>query len=274
MDVLVTPSPHPASLCFGKFAQTRRQLLNLVSRSSESPSIHSQRSGNTAIHPSTRPDYSNEQQTAWLIRHEELIGCARHGNAPAVFLGDSLTDQWRTVGHGAWARAFASLPAINLGISGDRTQQVLWRLAHGALDGITPRAIVLLIGTNNLDPGLGENSLTPRNSPSEIVAGIVAIVAALRDRSKESHILIHGLLPRGLPDAPVRSQIAEINASLRNLDDGQRLRFIDLSPHLLAPDGSLGSAFMPDLLHLSEEGYELWAHALQDVLCEFIHPHC
>lgn len=218
-------------------------------------------SPNTAIIPSTRPDYSPEQQAVWSKRHEDLVRLARRGRTQVAFFGDSLTEQWSTSGKAEWERLLVPLGADNFGIGGDRTQQVLWRMQNGELDVMQPRIAVLLIGTNNTDPGMGgETSLTPRNTPDEIVAGVTAIITHLRSRLPATRVLLQGLFPRGPKDGPVRAQIAHINAGLGRLDDGgQSVRFVDFGHIFLAADGSLPPRLTPDLLHLNEEGYRLWA---------------
>lgn len=225
---------------------------------------------NTAVYPVIRPDYSPEQRAAWMKRHEEFVGLARQGGVDVVFIGDSLTDYWRDRGRASWDRHFAPLKAVNFGISGDRTQQVLWRIDRGELDGLEPKVVVLLIGSNNLTPGLGENSLTPKNTPEETVAGVAAIVDTLRRRWPRTRILLHAILPRDEPDAPVRREVNETNAGLASLADSRTVRFVDLGTRFLSSDGLLSRAIMPDLLHLNSHGYTLWAEALHGPLTELL----
>jgi len=227
--------------------------------------------GNTAVLPALRPDYSPDQLRQWLHRHESFVQRARQGGIDVAFFGDSITDGWQNLGRSAWEEHFANLRAATFGLPGDRTQQVLWRMQNGELEGYSPRVFVLLIGTNNLDPGLGESSLTPRNSVSEIVAGVSAIVRLVQSQFPQTRILLNGILPRGDADAPVRREIATINADLRKLDDGGRtLSFLDAGAVLLQPDGSPGAGMMPDHLHLNEEGYRAWAKALHSPLIRLL----
>ena len=218
---------------------------------------------NTAVQAAIRPDYSPEQRAHWLTCHEKFVRLARQGGVNVVFFGDSLTDYWRERGRSRWDRYFAPLQAVNFGIGGDRTQQVLWRIEHGELEGITPKVVVLLIGSNNLTPGLSENSLTSKNSPTETVAGVAAIIAGLRRRLPQSRLLLHAILPRAEPTDPIRRAISETNAGLARLADGRMVRFVDLGGVFLSPDGTLSREIMPDLLHLSARGYAIWAAALQ-----------
>ncbi len=226
---------------------------------------------NTAVVPALRPDYTAEQLAAWLQRHEEFVSLARRGGLDVAFFGDSLTDGWRTHGHIVWEGCFAPLRAGNFGLAGDRTQQLLWRLTHGGLDGLDCRAAVVLIGTNNTDPGLGDNSLTPRNTPLEIVAGVTAVVQTLRMRLPGARVLLLGVFPRGPANAPVRGAIATINAGLRQLDDGGRfVSFLDIGARFLNTDGSLRQDLMPDQLHLNTAGYEVWADAIRAPLASLL----
>lgn len=218
---------------------------------------------NTAIHPAIRPDYSPEQRAAWMRRHEEFCALARRGDAKVIFFGDSLTDHWRDAGQASWNQHFAPLQALNFGISGDRTQQLLWRIEGGELDGAAPRAVVVLIGTNNLTPGLGENSLTPKNTPTHTAAGVAAVLAAVRHRLPSGRILLHALLPRDDGGPALRREVTETNLALARLADGFAIKFFDPSAEFLDANGAISRDIMPDLLHLSPRGYARWAEVLR-----------
>lgn len=218
-----------------------------------------------AASTTTRPVPRDE---AWVRRHEGFVAEARRGGIDVVFLGDSLTDLWRREGRAAWEEHFAPLRAANFGIDGDRTQQLLWRLQHGAVDGPAPKVVVLLIGTNNT--GRERNSEVPRNTTAEAIAGVTLVVQTLRAKLPDATILLLGLLPRGEKDAPIRAQVGEINCALSGLDDGGRIRFLDIGSRFLSPDGSLSREIMPDLLHMSEAGYAVFADALRDPLAKLL----
>jgi lysophospholipase L1-like esterase len=212
---------------------------------------------NTATNPVPRDAH-------WLARHEAFVRQAQQGGMDVLFLGDSITDFWRTRGSNVWNRYYAPLHAANFGISGDRTQHLLWRIDHGELDGIHPKVVVLMIGTNNT--GKERDGQTIRNTVPEVIQGIQAVVADIRSKLPESKILLLGIFPRGNLDDPQRAQVAVINTVIAKLDDGRRVYYLDLTPHFLEPDGSLSRAIMPDLLHPSERGYEIWAEAMQPTL--------
>lgn len=204
---------------------------------------------------------------AWVKRHEGFVESTKKGAVDVLFLGDSITDNWRKPEQGlpVWEKYYAPLHAANFGISGDRTQHVLWRMQNGELDGIKPRVVVLMIGTNNT--GLERDQLTPRNSPEEVVAGVTAIVQGLRTQLPQSKILLLAIFPRGASsDHPQRLQINQINTKLAGLDDGKNIHFLNIGPKFLAPDGRLSKEVMPDFLHPSTKGYEIWAEAIKSPL--------
>ena len=220
---------------------------------------------NTAIEPEPR-------DAGWVKRHEGFVEIAKQGGIDVLFLGDSITDAWRRPppgGKGVWDREFAPLRAANFGISGDRTQHVLWRLQNGELEGINPKAIVLMIGTNNT--GFERDGTTPRNTPAETVAGVRAIVNLLRAKLPQTKILLLAVFPRGeKPDHPQRLQVAEVNTGIAKLADGRNVRFLDIGRKFLAADGTLPKDIMPDFLHPNEKGYEIWAAAIKEPLAAML----
>ncbi len=224
---------------------------------------------NTAIEPVPRDE-------RWMQRHEAFVAEAKQGGIDVLFLGDSITDFWRDTdpqrgGRAVWDREFAPLHAANFGISGDRTQHVLWRLGHGEADGFRPRVVVLMVGTNNT--GLERDGHTVRNTTPEVVEGVTAVVHELRVRFPDAKILSLAIFPRGEKDSPQRAQVAEANRALAKLDDGQHVFFLDLGPRFLGPDGEIPRDLMPDLLHPSLKGYELWADAIREPLRRLLAAH-
>ncbi len=181
-----------------------------------------------------------------------------------LFLGDSITDFWRTAGRAVWEREWAPLKAANFGISADRTQHVLWRIRNGELDGIEPKVIALMIGTNNT--GLERGSATPRNTPAQAIDGIHAVVQELRTRRPAARILLLGIFPRGEPDDLERRQIAEINEAISRLHDGGAVTYLDIGDYFLGDNGRIPADVMPDGLHPGEKGYEIWAAAMKEPL--------
>lgn len=222
---------------------------------------------NTAVQPVPR-------DPNWVKRHEGFVDIAKKGGVDVLFLGDSITDFWRNEdpnrgGKKVWDAQFASLRAANFGISGDRTQHVLWRLENGELDGISPQVIVLMIGTNNT--GLERDNVTPRNTVPEVIDGVTAIVQKLRTKLPQAKILLLAIFPRGAsPDHPQRKQVDAVNAALAKLGDGKSVRYLDIGPKFLAADGTLPKDIMPDYLHPGEKGYEIWAAAIKEPLAALL----
>ncbi|MBI3879032.1 MAG: GDSL family lipase [Verrucomicrobia bacterium] len=212
---------------------------------------------NTAIEPAPR-------DPKWVARHEGFVAEAKQGGIDVLFLGDSITDGWRTKGKATWDKHFAPLKAANFGISGDRTQHVLWRLRNGEAEGYKPKAVVLMIGTNN--SGKEKATGEPRNTTAEIIEGVTTVVKELRMKFPDAKILFLAVFPRGEKDSPQRLQLAEVNKSLAKLHDGKHVHFLDIGKKFLEADGTLPKEIMPDLLHPNEKGYEIWADAIEQPL--------
>jgi len=217
---------------------------------------------NSAIVPASRTSPTN-----WIARHEGFLAEARQGSFDVVFIGDSITDGWRSRGREVWDKSYAPRHALNLGIGGDRTQHVLWRIQHGELDGLKPKVVVLMIGTNNTGK---EKDGSPRNSTAEVIEGVTTVVKAIRAKLPESKLLLLAVFPRGTVDAPQRAQIKEINTAIAKLDDGKMIKFLDIGKVFLAEDGSIPKSIMPDLLHPNAEGYQRWADAMEPTLAAML----
>ena len=208
--------------------------------------LHSQ-TVNTAIVPAQR-------EPKFLAQHEEFLREESVKNPDVVFVGDSITDGWRLSGLGIWEKTFEPMNALNLGIDGDRTQHVLWRIEHGEFDHIKPKVLVLMIGTNNTAPG--------RNTTQETIEGVTAVVHNLRKKLPHTKILLLAIFPRGQKDEPIRAKVYEVNKAIKKLDDGKWVQFFDIGPKFLEADGTLSTDILPDLLHPNEKGYQIWADAI------------
>ncbi|HEX5270406.1 MAG TPA: platelet-activating factor acetylhydrolase IB subunit [Gemmataceae bacterium] len=200
--------------------------------------------------------------TPKVDRHDAFVAIAKKGNIDVVFLGDSITDGWRTSGKDVWQAEIDPLHAANFGIGGDRTQHVLWRIENGELDGYTPKAAVLMIGTNNLGS----------NTDDEIAEGVKAIVETIHKKQPNTKVLLLGIFPRGqMPTDKSRDRIKNINKTIAKLDDGGKtVKYLDIGDKFLEKDGSLSKDIMPDFLHLSKKGYEIEANAIKPTLSELM----
>jgi lysophospholipase L1-like esterase len=203
----------------------------------------------------------------FYARHHAELEIQKKVKPQVVLIGDSITHFWGGLPNGilvngptAWQHAFGDMPVINMGFGWDRTQNVLWRLRQGEFEGLAPKWVVLMIGTNNLTGT--ENARS--NTPEEIVEGIDAICREIRKRSPESRIILMGILPRGKnPDSPLRIPIQNTNRLLSKRFAGDSfVTYLDIGKDLLQPDGSLPQNLMPDGTHPSDAGYQIWADAL------------
>jgi lysophospholipase L1-like esterase len=195
-------------------------------------------------------------------RHKEFLKIVAKGDADVIFLGDSITQGWEKAGKKAWDDTFAPMKAINLGIGGDQTGHVLWRITEGKeLEPIKPKVAVLMIGTNNM----GNPDKMTGHTPEQIAGGVKAIVQELRKQKPEMKILVLGIFPRSAKaDAKVRDKVKETNTIIAKLADGKHVFYKDIGEKFLEKDGSLDKKIMPDYLHLSPEGYDIWAGAIKD----------
>ncbi len=189
--------------------------------------------------PEPRPDLTWYQE-----QHETRLKEAAKGGWELVLLGDSLIVNWAPKRRAAWA----AYKVLNLGCAGDRTENLLWRLAHGEVDGLAPRLVILLIGSNNT----GHR----RDPPDRIAAGIRAVLDDLHARLPGARVVLLGLVPRGLtPDDFARVNNRQTNALIKDFADGRTVFFVDPSDGFLLPDGSLADCYGKDKVHLNDAGY-------------------
>jgi lysophospholipase L1-like esterase len=201
-------------------------------------------------------------------RHESFNEISEKGEAQLVFLGDSITHGWEGKGKASWEKHWAPLKAANFGIGGDRTEHVLWRLEHGNFDGLKPKAIVLMIGTNNTGhqgrPQKELNGAVYECTAEQTAEGIKTILGQLRKKCPDAKILVLGIFPRGAnKEDKFRQQNEATNAIVKGYADGQKIFFLDVGAKFLEPDGTLSKTIMPDLLHPNEKGYEIWTSAIK-----------
>jgi beta-glucosidase len=193
-----------------------------------------------------------------------LADRAHLADAPLILLGDSITEQWETAGARVFAQRLAPRQALDLGVGGDRTEHLLWRLQSGEYDGLPVRVAVVLIGTNNLGTG---------QTPQQTADGVHAVLDDVLARWPNCRVLLLGIFPRGVqPDDRLRLEVAQTNVLLREVADRDRVTWLDFGGVFLAADGTLSPEIMPDALHLSETGYVMWAAAMQPVLDDLLAP--
>jgi lysophospholipase L1-like esterase len=215
---------------------TRTALLALVAFSA---SAFAQQPASITPVPRT------EQEEKWMSNHEARVAAAKKGDIDVILLGDSITHY--SGGTPAYQRHFGSRKTLNLGQGGDRTQNVLWRLQNGEVEGIQPKIAMLMIGTNNI--GRGE-------TPEDTILGINAILAELKQRLPNTKVVLCSILPRG---GAIMAPIGKANAQLPDLADGKQVIHVDLTSDFQNPDGSLNEPlFGGDKVHLNIDGYRVW----------------
>jgi beta-glucosidase len=217
---------------------------------------------NPAIIPVPRKDGATNRQATVLQRAKD-----NPGECDIAFIGDSITQGWENAGKNVWSNFYAKRKCLNFGVGGDRTEHVLWRFENGQLDGIKPKAAVLMIGTNNSN---NNKDGTEHYSASEILEGVQAIVKQIRTRLPETKILVLGIFPRSQTFTTQRGKLLQINQALSRVADGKMIQYVDFGSQLIEDDGSLSKSIMPDYLHLSEKGYTIWAEAIEPKLKELL----
>ena len=209
---------------------------------------------NSATTPVSRPD------PWWTDRHNAMNDRVKQGNVDLIFIGDSITQGWEGEGKDVWQKYYAKRNAVNLGISGDQTQHVLWRLDNGNINGIAPKLAVIMIGTNNYKS----------NSVEEIGAGITAIVKKLREKLPQMKVLVLAIFPREEKPGETRDNLAKASQIASKTADNKMVFFSDIGAKFLDADGTLPKLVMPDALHPNAKGYEIWAGAIEPQIAELM----
>lgn len=216
------------------------------------PSIHT--SNVTAT-----PWIATPRNGYWIGKHEsfKVNTSINRGNISVVFYGDSITEGWGTIGNAIFGERYAPLGTANYGISSDKTENLLYRIADGETDNLTPKLIVLKIGTNNLGSDTND----------DIVRGIRAVIDLLLDRIPSAKLLLLGILSR--TDAKSFTRIADINIKISKFHDGDRIHFLDMFNQFAVAWGVVDpSLFHGDRLHLNAAGYQRWAETMDHIFNE------
>ncbi len=208
---------------------------------------------------------SSDHSKDWYYKQMcKIVDAQKPGEfVPILFLGDSITYMWSIDkndkrypgGSDSWNKYFAPMGAVNFGISGERTEHVLWRVTDGGQLKINPKLIVLLVGTNNL------HREKKADSSGQVAEGIKAILDAILHQSPHTKVLLLGILPRGW-DPSAKQKVGDINAIISGYADNKQVFYFDPGPALLDKDGKISKEIFRDGLHLSPYGYELFAQAL------------
>ena len=227
------------------------------------PAIHAAEP-NAADVPSPRTDRNSK------IAHEKLLAKAPQGRIDVYFIGDSITRRWGATDYPQflenWRKNFFGWNAADFGWGADGIQHILWRLEHGELDGVNPKVIVILAGTNNV----GKNPQT-KEKIAEIARGMKAVIDVCQRKAPSAKIVLTAIFPRN--DNPaVMPTINEINQRYAELADGKAVRFLNINDQLSDEHGVLRDDVTMDKLHPSMKGYQIWADALRPILTELLGP--
>lgn len=220
--------------------------------------VQAEEAQHSAITPAPR------DKDFWQKRQAKINARAQQGDIDLIFLGDSITQGWENaeVQRKVWEPFYGKRNPANMGIGGDRTQHVLWRLDHGNIDGLSPKLVVLMIGTNN--------SNGTDNTSEEIADGIKAIVGELREKLPETKVLLLAIFPRGEHPNPQREKNARASELASEVADGTMVQYLDIGPAFLDSEGGLSKTIMPDYLHLTVDGYQIWAEAIEKKVSEML----
>jgi lysophospholipase L1-like esterase len=202
-----------------------------------------------------------------LKAHEQLLAKRMQGRIDVYFMGDSITRRWGTSDQQYadllqnWNENFKGWNAADFGWGGDKTQNMLWRLEQGELDGVNPKVIVLMAGTNNI------GNLSPTDDTemraAETVRGVAAVLKELRARAPNATVVLMGITPR-TDNIKVMPIIDAANRGLAKLADGHGIRYLNINAGLTDSHGVLLPGMTKDGLHLTAKGYQLWADARAD----------
>lgn len=207
--------------------------------------------------------------TSWVDTHAKLVTYVQKNPGPCdvLLVGDSITQQWgspldKGVLNAAWLKSFPDAKTINIGIGGDKSQNVLWRLDHGGVDGLKPKAIVLMIGNNNM-------FFTPETGVAAAAKGVEECARNLREKFPDAELIVAKILPCHAPKVRFYEDILLTNAEIDKLNLGAdpKIKILDLTKDFLNADGTIKKAlYTPDNIHLSLEGYADYAARLEPLL--------
>jgi lysophospholipase L1-like esterase len=220
----------------------------------------------TPAKPTPKPRRADDASTPAAVnagRQKAFLERAKDKGIQLVFLGDSITDFWQNRGNAVWEEYYAKHDAADFGVSGEHTEHTLGHIAGGILNGLNPKAVVIMIGTNNIGHIADER-------PEWTADGIKKIVKTVHEKLPDAKVLLLGVFPREGKDSRHRKQIQDINAIISKLDDGKKTRYLDLTAKFTDTNGDIPKDIMPDGLHPNAAGYKIWAEAMQPLLGELM----
>ncbi len=181
------------------------------------------------------------------------------GKIDVAFVGDSITARWRDSEN--WKKHWGSYRAVNMGIGGDQTQHVLWRLQNGDLEGYKAKLFVVMIGTNNM--------WSKEPDPAQAAAGVKAVIDLIQLKQPDAKILLMSILPTGDKPNPGREKRMAVNELISKFAGGS-VEYMDISAKYLEADGTISKEVMHDFLHLAPKGYDIWAESISGKVKEIV----
>jgi lysophospholipase L1-like esterase len=223
----------------------------------------------TPAGPADRPAARLDQNS--MMAHAQLLDKAKRGGIDVYFVGDSIARRWGALDYpdflANWKQNFFGWNAADFGWGADRIEHILWRLENGELDGVNPKVIVILAGTNNVGTRPGGAAKI-----ADITRGLAAVIHTCRRKAPAATIIVTAIFPRN-DNMAVMPEIDRINANLAQLADGTIVRFVNVNDKLADKDGRLVDGVMnADKLHPTLRGYQVWADALKPILRELLGP--
>lgn len=198
---------------------------------------------------------------AWMVRHNAVVERNKQGQVDLIFVGNSLTQRWETAGLEVWNKYYAAQNAVNMGFDGDKTQNVLWRLDNGEIEGISPKLAIVLIGSNHVEGYTVE----------EIVDGIKAVCCRLTTKLPKTKILLLSILPRGTATVAAASRLIKASEQASKIADQNRVFYLNISGMFLDADGTVSKELMTaDRVHLTSKGYETFANAINPTVFKLL----
>lgn len=268
--VIGEPAPVPAAVLIPRPTSAEREAVNAAVKTfidtnpSDAAPLLKKFESLLMLQPARLNVAATFTQTAQRRgpRHEGFVEIAKQGNIDLLLHGDSITDWWVQDGNKAvFDKYFGHIRTANFAIAGDTTQGVLWGLRNGEGQGFQPKAVMVMIGTNN----------SGAYTAPEIAEGVGAVVLELRRNFPDARILMLAIFPRSVPGDPVRDKIADVNRLISRLDDGRHVFYMDIGDRFLDERGYfLPDTFRPDNLHPVAKGYEIWGEAVSQTLTEWL----
>ena len=207
--------------------------------------------------------------------HEQLLAKRKAGQIDVYFMGDSITRRWGASDEqyqhllANWRANFTGWNAADFAWGGDKTQHILWRVRNGEFDGLKPKIVVLMAGTNNVGDATPVGDAETR--AADVVRGVTAIVREIRKRAPDATVVLTGITPRN-DNIAVMPVINSANMGIARLADGKALRYININEQLAFPDNQLRDGMSDDGLHLTSKAYQIWADALKPIFTEILGP--